>query len=78
MAKEKTLLRTHSEIAPWRIIQGDDKRRARLNMMRDLLGRVPHEPTEIEPVTLPRRVFNADYERHNDIFRHLAVPSYYE
>jgi len=41
-ARDTMLLRTHSPIAPWHIVRTDDKRVARLNLMRDILSRVPY------------------------------------
>ncbi|GAB5500221.1 MAG: hypothetical protein PsegKO_25320 [Pseudohongiellaceae bacterium] len=35
--KDAMLQRTHSSECPWRIVQADDKRQARLNVMRDIL-----------------------------------------
>ena len=34
------LARTSSSSAPWIVVRADDKRRARLNMIRDLLSRL--------------------------------------
>ena len=39
-ARDAMLLRTHSAVAPWRIVRADDKRLARLNLMRDILSRL--------------------------------------
>ena len=33
-------MKTHSAIAPWRIVKANDKRLARLNLIRDLLSRL--------------------------------------
>lgn len=39
-ARDEMLLRTHSVAAPWHVIRADDKRLARLNLMRDILSRL--------------------------------------
>ena len=39
-ARDTMLLRTHTAVAPWRIVRADDKRLARLNLMRDILSRL--------------------------------------
>lgn len=39
VARNEMLARTHSPVAPWIIVRADDKRQARLNLIRDLLGR---------------------------------------
>jgi polyphosphate kinase 2 len=41
-ARDAMLLRTHTVIAPWHIVLADDKRLARLNLMRDILSRLPY------------------------------------
>ncbi|MEQ9491618.1 MAG: polyphosphate kinase 2 [Alphaproteobacteria bacterium] len=61
--KEEMLNRTNIPEAPWWIVEGNDKKRARLNCIHNLLGQIPYEPVEHEPVHLPDRVFNPDYER---------------
>ena len=39
-ARDEMLRRTHSAFAPWRIVRADDKKTARINVMRDILGRL--------------------------------------
>jgi polyphosphate kinase 2 len=39
-ARDSMLLRTHTLLAPWHIVRTDDKRLARLNLIRDLLSRL--------------------------------------
>ncbi len=41
-ARDAMLLRTHTEIAPWHIVRADNKRVSRLNLMRDILARLPY------------------------------------
>jgi len=62
-AKEDIFARTNIPEAPWFIIEGNDKKRARLNCIHHLLEQVPYEDVPNEPVTLPDRVFNPNYER---------------
>ena len=62
-AKEETLARTNIPEAPWYIVEGNDKKRARLNCIDHLLGLIPYEEVPHEDITLPERVFNPDYER---------------
>ncbi len=61
--KEEMLERTNIEEAPWWIIEGNDKKKARLNCIHHLLEQIPYETVEHDTVTLPERVFNDDYER---------------
>ena len=41
-ARDAMLLRTHTAAAPWHIVRTDSKRHARLNLMRDILSRLPY------------------------------------
>ncbi|HEV2229289.1 MAG TPA: polyphosphate kinase 2 [Steroidobacteraceae bacterium] len=40
-ARDQMFLRTHTREAPWMVVRADDKRQARLNVIRDILARVP-------------------------------------
>lgn len=62
-AKEEMMARTNIPEAPWYIVEGNDKKRARLNCIDHLLGLIPYEPVPHEDISLPERVFNPDYER---------------
>ena len=62
-AKEKMLSRTNSADAPWYIVQGDDKKAARLNCIEHLLAQIPYEEQPHDEVELPARRSNPDYER---------------
>ncbi len=39
-ARDEMLLRTHTAVAPWHVVRADDKRLARLNLIRDVLSRL--------------------------------------
>jgi len=62
-AKEEMMERTHIPEAPWWVIDGVDKKRARLNCIHHLLSQVPYGEVEHEQVELPARVHNPDYHR---------------
>jgi polyphosphate kinase 2 len=62
-AKEDMLARTNIPEAPWYIVPGNDKKRARLNCIDHFLSLIPYEPVPHEEVTLPERVFNPEYDR---------------
>ena len=62
-AKEEMMARTNIAEAPWYIVEGNDKKRARLNCIDHLLAQFPVEPVPHEDVFLPDRVFNPNYER---------------
>ena len=75
-AKEEMMARTNIPEAPWYIVEGNDKKRARLNCIAHLLSLIPYEPVPHDEVTLPDRVFNPDYERAV-LPPELYVPSKY-
>ena len=75
-AKEDMLVRTSIPEAPWHIVEGNDKKRARLNLISHLLSVVPYEDIPPQPITLPDRVFNPKYERH-PLSPELYVPERY-
>ncbi len=62
-AKEEMFARTNIPEAPWYIVQGNDKKRARLNCIDHFLNQIPYTEVPHEDVALPERVFNPDYER---------------
>ena len=75
-AKEDTFARTNIPEAPWYIVEGNDKKRARLNCIHHLLQQIPYEEVPGEKITLPERVFNPDYER-DSLPPELHVPKLY-
>ncbi|MEO1137680.1 MAG: polyphosphate kinase 2 [Pseudomonadota bacterium] len=64
--RDKMFDRTSIEEAPWLVVDGNDKEKARLNIIRAILDRVPYEHNEeaFEPVKLPPRpsIEDSDYE----------------
>ena len=62
-AKEEMFARTNIDEAPWYIVEGNDKRRERLNCIEHVLSKIPYHEVPSDKVTLPERVFNPDYER---------------
>ncbi|MFP6849984.1 MAG: polyphosphate kinase 2 [Pseudomonas sp.] len=75
-AKEEMLSRTHTEQAPWWIVEADDKKRARLNCIQHLLTQIPYGQTEHPSIVLPARVYNADYLR-SPVPQEMLVPQVY-
>ena len=54
-ARDAMLAATDTPWAPWYIVPSDDKKRARLNCIADILGRIPYEEVPYAPPKLPRR-----------------------
>lgn len=75
-AKEEMLARSHIAEAPWWVVQGVDKKRARLNCISHLLQQVPYEESEQKTIMLPMRERHEDYRRA-PVPEHMVVPEKY-
>ena len=75
-AKETMLQRTHIPESRWWIVDGNDKKRARLNCISHLLAQIPYGEIERSEVSLPARIHSPDYTRH-PIPSELIVPEVY-
>ncbi|MCX4825649.1 polyphosphate kinase 2 [Streptomyces sp. NBC_01142] len=62
-AKDTMLVHTDIAQAPWYVVESDDKRRARLNMMAHLLGSVPYHEVPPRVLELPARPPSTGYVR---------------
>jgi polyphosphate kinase 2 len=54
-ARDQMLEATDTDGSPWHIVRSDDKKRARLNCIADLLERIPYKKISREKVKLPDR-----------------------
>ena len=75
-AKETMIERTHIPEAPWWIVAGNDKKKARLNCIHHFLQQIPYQAIEHAPIILPKRVHNADYTR-DPIPDSMYIPKIY-
>ena len=75
-AKEEMFERTNIPEAPWYIVEGNDKKRERLNCIAHLLSQIPYGEVPHEPVELPERLFDPNYERRT-LTQDLYVPERY-
>jgi polyphosphate kinase 2 len=63
-AKDEMLVHTDISEAPWYVVESDDKRRARLNMIAHLLSTIPYTDVPGETVKLPKRLSASEnYQR---------------
>lgn len=53
-AYQRMIRETHTPDAPWHIVPADDKRRARLNLIRHLLDSIPYEKVKLELPKMPK------------------------
>ena len=61
-ARDLMLKKTDTRIAPWHIVQSDDKRTARLNTIAHLLSVIPYKKLPKEKVKLPGRSKKGAYD----------------
>jgi polyphosphate kinase len=61
-AKDAMFARTDTEDTRWWVVEADDKRTARLNLISHLLEQIPRRPVQQEVLELPPRQ-DRDYER---------------
>ena len=54
-ARDEMFQATDTKLAPWYVVNSDDKRRARLNIITHLLGKIPYKKAPREKVKLPKR-----------------------
>ena len=74
-AKDEMFVHTDIDEAPWYVVEGDDKRRARLNCIAHLLSVVPYQDVLETPVELPPRPPESDYERPpRELYRYVPGP----
>jgi polyphosphate kinase len=62
-AKDEMFAATDTARAPWMVVESEDKRRARLNMIAHLLGSVPWSRVERPALELPQRPAPRGYRR---------------
>ncbi len=62
-AKDEMFVHTDVPEAPWYVIDSEDKRRARINMMAHLLSSVPYHDVQRRPLELPPRPKSSGYIR---------------
>ena len=62
-AKDEMFVHTDIPEAPWFVVESDDKRRARINMIAHLLSTVPYHDVQRLPLALPPRPATQGYIR---------------
>jgi polyphosphate kinase len=62
-AKDVMFAHTDTEISPWFVVEAEDKRRARINMIAHLLASVPWQPVPGRDLELPERPPSEGYQR---------------
>ncbi len=62
-AKDQMFAHTDIKQAPWYVVNADNKKRARLNVIHHLLGLIPYEDLTPDPILLPGRQDDQGYVR---------------
>jgi polyphosphate kinase len=62
-AKDGMFVHTDIPEAPWWVVEADDKRSARVNMIAHLISTVPYHEVQRPPIELPERPAAASYTR---------------
>jgi hypothetical protein len=62
-AKDEMFVHTDIPAAPWNVVEGDDKRAARINMIAHLLSTIPYVEVSQPSITLPERPAPQGYRR---------------
>jgi len=71
-ARDAMFLATDTPWSPWHVVHSDDKKRARLNLIRHLLRQIPYEAPKQEKVKLPKRQERGDYVEPEYPFKVIA------
>ena len=70
-ARDDMFKATDTKDAPWHVVQTDQKRRARLNLITDLLGRIPYKKVKRDKVKLPKREKPGSYREPKYPYRYI-------
>ncbi len=71
-ARDEMIKATDTPWAPWYIVNSDDKKRARLNVISHMLKHIPHEDLRREKVKLPERQKPHGYKESD--YQYKLVP----
>jgi len=74
-ARDEMFAATDTAWAPWFVVPSDDKKKARLNVIRHILKRVPYEKVPHEKVKLPKRQKAEGYQDPDYPFK--LIPQLY-
>jgi polyphosphate kinase 2 (PPK2 family) len=70
-ARDDMFKATDTAWAPWFVVRSDDKKRARLNLIKHLLARVPHKTAPSAKVKLPKRQKAGKYRETDYPFKFI-------
>jgi len=70
-ARDDMFQATDTSWAPWFVARSDDKKRARLNIIKHILGRIPYKEAPREKIKLPKRQKQGKYKETNYPFKFI-------
>jgi polyphosphate kinase len=70
-ARDEMFETTDTPWAPWFVARTDDKKKARLNIISHILGKVPYEDSPHAKIELPQRQKRSDYKETNYPFKFI-------
>jgi hypothetical protein len=68
---------TDTDTAPWSIVRSDDKKRARLNVIRRLLSQFPYDPLPKTKVKMPDRDMDDAYDDEVTMVDRRWIPEHW-
>ncbi|AFE04066.1 polyphosphate kinase 2 [Corallococcus coralloides DSM 2259] len=76
-ARDQMLAATDTPYAPWYVLRSDNKKKARLNCIRFLLEKIPHQRVKRPKVKLPRRSTQGEYDDEASLQGRRFIPEKY-
>jgi len=73
-ARDQMLDATDTKFAPWHIVNSDDKRQARLNLITHLLSQIPYKRMPQKKVKLPKRSMKHAYDDEATMAKRRWIP----
>ncbi|SDB97868.1 polyphosphate kinase 2, PA0141 family [Cupriavidus sp. YR651] len=70
-ARDDMFTASDTDYAPWSVVNSNNKRRARLNIIRDFLDRIPYEHMPRKKVKLPERQKAGGYRQPDYPYRYI-------
>ncbi len=77
IARDRMLDASDTKHAPWFVVRSDDKKRARLNVIAQILNLIPHKKLERPKVKLPKRSMKRAYDDQKSLLGRRFVPEKY-
>lgn len=70
-ARDEMIMATDTSWAPWYVVDSNDKKKARLNIIKHILSEIPYKKTPRKKIELPKRQDKGDYQEPNYPYRYI-------